>query len=130
MATVEGLTAELESNRAHSTRQALEAEEALYELTNQLTDLQRRLDGEQAAKQAALEQSRAGQVKAQELHGELLKERESRTGDAALRDKLAQVQEQSEKEKRELLQVVERANTDKEALQGTSSYSAYCAVSR
>lgn len=120
MATLEGLTAELDSIRATSTLQALQAEESLHELTNQCANLQQQVDVERTAREAAAEELRAETAKCQQMQGELLKEREGRTGDASLRAKLSEVEERADKEKRDLLEVLERANTDKEALQGTS----------
>lgn len=124
MATVEGLTAELESIRANSTRESLQAEEALHELTNQCTDLRQQLSVREAAEEAARAELRSENAKCQRLQQELAKERESRTGDVAMREKLSEVEERAEKEKRDLLQVVERANADKEALQGPPLYAA------
>lgn len=113
---------ELEQLRAQSTRQQLEAEQALHDLTGQLTTLEGQLNEEkQRADQANVvaEQERA---KCVGLESQLEQLKQNGDEQAQLTRQRQHDQEQHDKEKRELLQVVERAQQDNQALQGEHAY--------
>jgi chromosome segregation ATPase len=109
---------ELEQLRAESTRQQLEAEQALHDLTGQLSALEAQVNEEkQRANQASAEAERE-RVHRGELESQLNQLRSAGEQQVRLTQQRQRDQEDHEKEKRELLQVVERAQQDNHALQG------------
>lgn len=102
-----------------SNQQALEAESVLHELNNKLAS------AEQAVTVAtttadAIRLAHAGQVeRVQELELELQRERDSQVQAVAGQAGLAKLQEEREQEKRELLQSLDAALTEKQSTSGT-----------
>ncbi|KAM0789729.1 hypothetical protein ACM66B_006586 [Microbotryomycetes sp. NB124-2] len=115
-ARIAELEAERDAAQAMATRQQIEAEQALHDLTTQLTDVQRQLESERQAK--ASEQQAHAQVRDKVAALERqLEQQQARQREAGNTDEQHKKQvEQLEKEKRDLLDVYERAQTDKQAL--------------
>lgn len=120
MASLDPLSRELDDLRASSTRAAIEAEDALHDLTAQLAQRDTELEHERGLVTVAEASRAAEHARYEQLEAELAHERAAKTGDAALHVALRAAQAQTEQEKRELLVVTERSEAEKEALQGTA----------
>ncbi|KAK4051609.1 Protein mlp1 [Microbotryomycetes sp. JL201] len=116
MERIAALEAERDAAQATATRQQIEAEQALHDLTQQLADAQRQIELERqfkAAEQQALAQARE-RVAALEQQVEA---QQTRHQDAnSVDEQHKKHAEQLEREKRELLDAYERSETDKRAL--------------
>lgn len=111
-------SSDLELVRANANRQLLESEQALHDLNQRLltaeatvAELTTLNDNTAARERGALE-------KIQELETSLNQERESRNGTDNVKEALQRMSEESEREKRELLQVIERTQSDKSIVEG------------
>lgn len=116
----DSVKAELESLKATSTRQSIQAEQALHDLSTKLSAVESQLAVEQERSRLAAEAQEREKTRAAELEQQLAREREDRRVEATGGEQKRRKEEQLEREKRELLSVYERSEADKAALEGES----------
>lgn len=116
--TVEQLTVELDALRSASTRQSIEAEEALHDLASELSTLKSQLEDERTAHLTIQEQEKALQTRISELEASVEREKNEKKRDVSGEAERKVREEELEKEKRELLSAYERSEADKIVLEG------------
>lgn len=112
------LQSALEEARASSTRQAIEAESALHDLQSQLSHVEQRLAEERLKSSQAAEVTEKEKHKVLELLGEKEKVESERRAEKVLVEEAKKKCKEVEREKRELLAVVEREVEEKNSLDG------------
>lgn len=115
------LTAELESLRAESSRQSLEAEAALHELGIKLSGVETLLEVERTAGKESIAREELERKKVGELEAALLKEKAAGSRVQEEYGERSKKETELEREKRELVVVYERSEADKSILEGESS---------
>jgi len=112
--------AQLEALRAEHTRAQLEADQSLHDLASRLSateaDLASAREAAQIAERAAQEQ----RARADEAERRVSEVGEQRKGDDQGREEAARRIEEVEREKRDLLAVIDREQADKRSLEGAS----------
>ncbi|KAK4056430.1 Protein mlp1 [Microbotryomycetes sp. JL221] len=113
---IAALEAERDAAIASTTRQQIEAEQALHDLTTRLTQTEQQLDQQkkQDDERTRAEQQLHDRVKA--LESELEQERARKQSSLTNDEQHKKQVEQLEKDKRDLLDVYERAEADKKSL--------------
>lgn len=118
--TVEQLTVELDALRSASTRQSIEADEALHDLASELSTLKSQLEDERSAHQTCQEQEKVLQTRISELEVSVEREKNEKKRDVSGEAERKVREEELGKEKRELLSAYERSEADKIVLEGES----------
>lgn len=115
------LQQQLDSARAESARQQLEAEQTLHDLTAKLSTAEQAVQATQQsliAVQGQLEQEREKRVEAERMAVQV---EEGRKGDSAKDDDYRKKLEQADKEKRDLLEALEREQRERASVEGVCS---------
>lgn len=115
------LTTELETLRSESTRQSIQAEEALHELAGKLATAEQLLEQERLEKVNATAGEERERRKVLVLQHEVEEGKRAIAGRSQEEKERGKKAEQLEREKRELLEVYERTEGDKRQLEGELS---------
>ena len=117
------LQAQLDALRAEHTRAQLEADQSLHDLASRLSatesDLARANEATHQAQRDAQEQ----RARADEAARRVGEAEDRARGDGQGRDELLKKVDEVEREKRDLLAVIDREQADKRSLEGASSSS-------
>jgi TolA-binding protein len=120
------LQAELESLRSDSTRQSIEAEEALHDLAAKLASVEQLLEQEKVQNQSITQREEQERKRATELEEQLTLEREKHKGAGDEELQRRNKEQELIKDKRELLEVLDREQADKKQLEGESQPASPC----
>lgn len=112
------LNAELESLRAQSSRQAIDAEEALHQLTNKLSDLESQLAESKLNAQVLIQNEAVQLERVKELDALLVKEKNNNKVVLSSGMEAKQREEELERSTRDLIDACTRAEEEKVVLEG------------
>lgn len=112
------LIAELESLRAESSRQAIDAEEALHQLTNKLSDLESQLVESRLNEQVSMENVRVESERVKQLDALLVEEKNNSKAIESGGIEAKKRQEELERSTRDLVDACTRAEEEKATLEG------------
>ncbi|GAA6000411.1 hypothetical protein JCM5350_006132 [Sporobolomyces pararoseus] len=106
-----------EALQAESTRQQIEAEQTLHDLSSKLSDAVTALEQAQATTQEATNKVQEEQRKREEVEGKLKQLEESRKNELEGDGELKKQLDAAEKDKRELMQVIEKEQRDRQRVE-------------
>ncbi|GAA5901318.1 uncharacterized protein JCM6883_000178 [Sporobolomyces salmoneus] len=113
------LEQQYEALQAESTRQQIEAEQTLHDLSSKLSDATTELEQARATAQEATTKVEEEQRKREQVESQLKQLEESRKNDQQGDGQLKQQLESAQKDKRELMQVIEKEQRDRQSVEET-----------
>lgn len=114
------LQQQLESLRAEATRQQLESEQALHDLSSKLSAAEQDLSAVRDELASAKTQAEQERVRREEAERRVAQQDERRKGDLGVAEEARKKLEQCEREKRELVEAVEKEQRERASVEGAS----------